>query len=256
MNRFLTLTAAEIKNLRALKSRSERSRQGLFIAEGDHLTGEALQEGIAKSLLLMEGKQEKFVRFLDTELPVYLLPERTFLQVSDTKTPQGIIALCVLPDETLLTNLGKRIVALNAVQDPGNVGTIIRSLEAAGFTGLLLDSACADPFSPKAIRASMGSVFRIPVSQAETLETALQGMKDYVTIAAALDGEPFYQRDKSLDNICLLIGSEGAGLSVPLLKMANLKLKLPMHGQAESLNAAVAASVMMYDFVRMWEEQA
>lgn len=256
MNPFLTLTAGEVKNLRALKSRAERKRQGLFLAEGDHLTGEAMQAGIAKSLLLMEGKENKFARFLSTSLPVYLLPERNFLQVSDTKTPQGITAICGLSNPSSLANLGKRIVALNAVQDPGNVGTIIRSIEAAGFTGLLLDSACADPFSPKALRASMGSLFRVPVCQIDELEAALQGMGDYVTIAAALDGEPFYGRGKSPRKICLLIGSEGAGLSEPLIKMANLKLKLPMHGLAESLNAAVAASVMMYDFVRVWEEQA
>lgn len=256
MIQFQTLTAADVKQLRALTSRSQRHKQQLFLAEGDHLTGEAIQEGIVKSLLLMEGKQNKFSHYLSLGLSVYLLPDRTFLQIADTKTPQGVIALCGLPNLSSINNLGKRVVALNAVQDPGNVGTILRSLEAAGFTGLLLDSICADPFSPKALRASMGSALRIPVCQVDALETALQSMEGYVTIAAALNGEPFYQRDKSIDKICLLIGSEGGGLSNNLMQMATLKLKLPLHGRAESLNAAVAASVMMYDFVRVWEERA
>lgn len=254
MTQYLSLTAAEIKSLRALKSRAERLRQGVFLAEGEHLTSEALREGRAKALLFMEGKQDKYAQFLHVDLPIYLLPQRSFLQVSDTKTPQGITAICFLPDQLSILGLGRRIVALNGVQDPGNVGTIIRSIDAAAFTGLLLDPASADPFSPKALRASMGSVFRIPVFFVDNLADTLSGLKNYDIIAAVLDGEPFYQREISVKNVCLLIGSEGAGISEELKDLANIKLKLPMPGKAESLNAAVAASVMMYDFVRLQEE--
>ena len=255
MTQFLSLTSTEVKNLCALKSRAERLRQGLFLAEGEHLTGEALREGRAKALLFMEGKQDKYAQFLHADLPVYLLPQRIFLQVSDTKTPQGVAAVCYLPDQSFIQSLGRRIVALNGVQDPGNVGTIIRSIDAAAFTGLLLDTACADPFSPKALRASMGSVFRIPVLYVDNLADALFGLENYDIIAAVLDGEPFYQRETSLKNVCLLIGSEGAGISEELKNLANIKLKLPMPGKAESLNAAVAATVMMYDYVRLQEEE-
>lgn len=255
MTQFLSLTAAEVKSLRALKSRAERLRQGLFLAEGEHLTSEALREGRAKALLLMAGKQDKYTKFLQADLPVYLLPQRVFLGVSDTKTPQGVTAVCYLPRQPSIQSLGKRIIALNGVQDPGNVGTIIRSIDAAAFTGLLLDPACADPFSPKALRASMGSIFRIPVFSVDDLAAALSNLRNYDIIAAVLDGEPFYQREISVKNVCLLIGSEGAGISEELKGFANIKLKLPMPGKAESLNAAVAASVMMYDFVRLQEEQ-
>lgn len=255
MKSILTLTSAEIKDLRTLKFRADRERLGLFLAEGEHLTKEAMQEDKAKALLVMNEKQNKFSYLLQTDLPVYLLSQKVIQQVSDTKTPQGIMALCRLPDNAEVCNLGNRVVALNAVQDPGNVGTIIRSIDAAGFTGVMLDSACADPFSPKALRASMGSVFRVPVCRVEGLENSLPDTKDFDIIAGTLDGTPFYQREISKKSLCLLIGNEGAGLTGSLLKKATMRLKLPMKGVAESLNAAVSASIMMYDFVRVWEDK-
>lgn len=254
MTGALRLTAAQIKELRALSGRAERLRQGRYLAEGDHLTGEAIREGAAEALLLMEGREARFSAHLRCGLPVYLLPERAFLQISDTKTPQGIAALCRLPPFAGVTRLGQRIVALNAVQDPGNVGTVLRSADAAGFTGALLDEGCADPFSPKALRASMGSALRVPLCVLPSIGEGLRALAGYDIIAGALDGSPFYSRPRTGERICLLIGNEGAGLSEEALALATMRLRLPMRGGAESLNAAVAAAVMMYDFVRVWEE--
>ncbi len=252
----LRLTAAQVRELRALSGRAERLRQGRYLAEGDHLTGEAIREGAAEALLLMEGREARFPDHLRCGLPVYLLPERAFLQVSDTKTPQGIAAVCRLPSLAGVPRLGRRIVALNAVQDPGNVGTILRTADAAGFTGVLLDESCADPFSPKALRASMGSALRVPLCVLPSLSDGLRALTGYDIIAGALDGSPFYSRSRTGEKVCLLIGNEGAGLSEDVLSLATARLRLPMRGGAESLNAAVAAAVMMYDFVRIWEENA
>lgn len=251
---LLRLTAAQVKDLRALTSRAERRRQGRYLAEGDHLTGEAIREGAAAAIVLMEGLEEKFRAYGCCGLPVYLLPERAFLQISDTKSPQGIAAICALPEGLRPGDLGERIVALNAVQDPGNVGAIIRSADAAGFSGIMMDENCADPFSPKALRASMGSAMRIPVSVCPALADGLRMLRGYDIIAGALDGAPFYKREETAEKVCLLIGNEGAGLSGEVLALATMRLKLPMRGGAESLNAACAAAVMMYDFVRVWEE--
>lgn len=250
------MTAAQVKDLRGLTSRAQRHAQGRFLAEGDHLTAEAMGEGLVQAILLMEGREERFGEYLhqETDVPVYLLPKRSFEQISDTKTPQGIAAVCRLPLHAHAHELGHRIVALNGLQDPGNVGTIIRSIDAAGFTGLLIDAECADPFSPKALRASMGSALRVPVCAVHGLKDSLQGLSGYDIIAGALDGEPFFRRSRTAQKVCLLIGNEGAGLSQELMEMATLRLKLPMNGRAESLNAAVAATVMMYDYVRVWEE--
>ena len=168
------MTAAQVKDLRGLTSRAERRRQGRYLAEGVHLAGEAIREGAALSILVIEGMQARFESYLCRDLPIYALPERLFIQISDTRTPQGVAALCRLPPNATPYDLGARIVALNALQDPGNVGAIIRSADAAGFSGLMIDAECADPFSPKALRASMGSAFRMPVCTLQSLPEGLR----------------------------------------------------------------------------------
>ena len=252
MNTYATATAADVKALRALKTRAERQSQGRYLAEGEHLCGEAIREAQAISLIVQSGKETQYAQYLQSGLPVQVLSAKAFDMISDTRTPQGIAALCGLPDHVTATALGPRIVALNGVQDPGNVGTILRTMDAAGFTGLLLDTSSADPFSPKALRATMGAIFRLPVCVCDILSDQLRALSGYDIIAGSLDGAPFYQRQPSGERVCLLIGSEGAGLSPQVTAMATQRVRLPMPGRAESLNAAIAASIMMYDFVRVW----
>ncbi|MBR2053649.1 MAG: RNA methyltransferase, partial [Clostridia bacterium] len=148
--------------------------------------------------------------------------------------------------------LGHRIVCLNGVQDPGNVGTILRTMDAAGFTGLLIDGNTADPYSPKVLRATMGSIFRIPVFQTKQLSQTLDVLrqKDFEILAGDLMGKPFFNKRERKENTCIIIGNEGAGISPEIKEKATLRLKIPMMGGAESLNAAVAAAIMMYDDVR------
>ncbi len=145
--------------------------------------------------------------------------------------------------------LGDKLVLMEAVQDPGNVGTILRTMDAAGFDGAILSTGCADPFSPKALRATMGSIFRVPTLQTSSATQAAQTLKaeGYAVIAAALHGEDFFQRGPLPDKICLIIGNEGAGISPQTLAQASHTYSLPMRGGAESLNAAAAAAIMLYD---------
>ena len=145
------------------------------------------------------------------------------------------------------------MLALEAVQDPANVGGVLRGMDAANFTGLMIDDACADPYSPKALRASMGAAFRLPVCRVPSLAQGLRDLAGYLILAGSLDGQPFFERPRPVEKVCLVIGNEGAGLSEEALRASTLRLRLPMHGRAESLNAAVAASIMMYDFVRTGE---
>ena len=140
---------------------------------------------------------------------------------------------------------------LENLQDPGNVGTILRTADAAGFTGCVLAGDSADPFAPKALRATMGSVFRVPLARVQSGPEAAEVLKarGYGVVAALLEGEPFYQRQPLPPKVCLLIGNEGSGLSPALAAAATYRYALPMRGGAESLNAAVAAAVMMYEIV-------
>lgn len=248
--RLSSLQNPQIKAWAALRTASGHRQQGLFLAEGEHLAGEALQAGAAQALLVDEERQEQYEKYLNTPVPVYLMPPHVLQKVCDAKTPQGILAVCPIPAQQELGSLGGRLVALNGVQDPGNAGTIWRTMDAAGFTGLVMDEKSADPFSPKALRASMGAVFRVPVYRCASLAAALAPLAGCAFLAGDLQGEDFFARAPVQGDLCLLIGNEGQGLDEETQAMATHRLKLPMPGGAESLNAAVAAAIMMYDVVR------
>ncbi len=244
---------AQIRLWRSLKKRQARQESGLFLAEGCHLTQEALRAGAAEALLCMEGKPMPCKGTVALDIPQYLLGERDFLSVCDVRTPQAVAAVCRLPVSPTLGALGSRMLALNGLQDPGNVGTILRTMDAAGFTGLLADAETADLFSPKALRATMGAVFRVPVLRVGELAKALKQLEGYDIVAGDMEGEPFFGRPVTDQPVCLVLGNEGAGVSVAVLALATRRVRLPMPGGAESLNVSVAAAVMMYDYVRLWE---
>ena len=155
-----------------------------------------------------------------------------------------------IPKTSLPT--GRKLVAMDGVQDPGNVGTIIRTADCAGIEGVILSEQCADIFSPKVLRATMGSIFRMPMLVTGDLPGTLQGLIEngYSVMSSQLDGEPFYSRSNVGEKYCLVIGSEGNGVSEPVRALATHKVRLPMRGGAESLNAAIAAGIMMYDLTR------
>ena len=177
------------------------------------------------------------------------MPAHVLAAVCDTKTPQGIAAVVHMADVPLT---GPRLVAMDGVQDPGNVGTIIRTADAAGFDGIILSNQCADVFSPKVLRATMGSIFRMGIRVTDDLPGLLGKMvQDGASVLSSqLDGEPFYQRSPLNERFVLVIGSEGNGVTDEVKAVATHKVKLPMRGGAESLNAAVAAGIMMYELTR------
>ena len=180
------------------------------------------------------------------------VPEDVMASISPVKTPQGVLFTCRLPQALLPQTLtGRRYVLLDGVQDPGNVGTILRTLDAAGFDGCILTPGCADPFAPKTMRATMGSLFRVPMTFVENSAEAARWLRTngWAVIGAELRGQPFYQRGTRPDKLCVLIGNEGAGLTEEILAQCSFRYKLPMRGGAESLNAGIAAAVMMYDLM-------
>lgn len=233
---------------RSLKEKKGREAQQAFLVEGTRMVRESLASSFTVSAVLL---REDFVP--DFPLPenvrTFLLPEHVFQSVCDTKTPQGIAAVLSLRTREAA---GPRLLALDGVQDPGNVGTIIRTADAAGFDGVLFSPECADLFSPKVLRSTMGSVFRLGFSFPSSLPEALEQLKKdgYSVLSSQLDGDPFYERKNVSSSFVLVIGNEGNGVSDAVKKTATHRLRLPMNGGAESLNAAVAAGIMMYDLVR------
>jgi len=249
-----SLQNPQVKAWRALnKGRSQRISQGLFLAEGEHMAQEAVKEKKTRALLIDAAARDKYDALAKSAqgVSIFYLASHVMEAISDANTPQGVIAVCDYPRDAA-DELGELLVALDGVQDPGNVGTVIRTMDAAGFHGLLMDDKTADPYAPKALRASMGGVFRIPCSRCNDLPAVLKSLaaKGYHILAGDLHGAPFFQRPKAGKKVCIIIGNEGAGVSPAVMECATLRLKLPMVGGAESLNAAVAGAIMMYDVLR------
>lgn len=182
-----------------------------------------------------------------------MVDDRVFRQMCDTQTPQGILTLAsipVYPREKLLGESGAPLIlVLEDLQDPGNVGTIIRTAEGAGVTGVFMSSRTADCFQPKVVRSTMGSIFRVPVRREDSLPELMiwlkkHGVKSY---AAHLSGKNSYVKENYREGTAFLIGNEGNGLSDELTADADVRIRIPMEGKVESLNAAVASALLMYE---------
>lgn len=249
METLTSLKNPRVALWRSLKEHKARKETGLFLVEGRKMVAEALASRFDVETVLCDAAQTEAFAPLLNQYETVLLPEHVLAAVCDTKTPQGIAAVVRMHAET---RQGPRLVALDGVQDPGNVGTILRTADAAGFDGLLLSEQCADIFSPKVLRATMGSIFRMGVTVTPDLPGLLMHLREqgYSVISSQLDGTPFYQREGVAAQFVLVIGNEGNGVSPVVQATATHRLKLPMRGGAESLNAAVAAGIMMYELTR------
>jgi len=248
MELITSLKNPRVQGWKSLKDRKGRKETGCFLVEGRKMVEEALASVFpVEAVLVDEKRAQEFT--LPQNCPVYALPEHVLAAVCDTKTPQGIAAVVRLTQNIAL---GKRVVVMDGVQDPGNVGTIIRTADAAGLEGVILSSQCADAFSPKVLRATMGSIFRMGIRVTEDLPGLLRRMRGegYSVISSQLDGEPFYERSPAGEKWALVIGSEGNGVTPEVQAEATHRVRLPMRGGAESLNAAVAAGIMMYEMTR------
>lgn len=233
---------------RSLNEKKGRDSARLFLVEGIKMVSEALKSSFTVDVILL---REDFTPSfpLPDDISCYRLSDHVFNSVCSTKTPQGIAAVVHVH---MLHSAGSRLLALDGLQDPGNVGTVIRTADAAGFDGILVSPDCADVFSPKVLRASMGSIFHIGIEYADSLPSMLEDYlkKGYAVISSQLDGEPFYSRDPVNQPFVLVVGNEGNGISDDVRNLSTHHYRLPMRGEAESLNVAVAAGIMMYDMTK------
>lgn len=246
MEHITSLKNPKVAAWKALKDRKVRRESGCFLVEGRKMVEEALASAFdVETVLVQEGMELPD----GLSMPVYELPAHVLAAVCDTKTPQGIAAVVRMKEQSAL---GKHIVVLDGVQDPGNVGTIIRTADAAGLDGVLLSNQCADVFSPKVLRATMGSIFRMNLRTTDDLPGELTKLREkgYSILSSQLDGTPFYEREKVAEQFALIIGNEGNGVSEQVQQTATHRVRLPMRGGAESLNAAIAAAIMMYELMR------
>lgn len=236
-----------IKKIAKLKDKKYREESGLFIAEGEHLVEMALASDFAIETLIMsddyyEKNMDKFT--CDT----VVVPKELLSKISDAKTPQGVVGVLRMPEIKDCDLCGKFIYCDN-LQDPGNVGTIIRTADAFSFSGVILSYNSADVFSPKVMRSSQGSLFNIKVITDKDVSYLKKAKENGIFITStALYGECVnICKIKKNGNHIFVIGNEGSGVSKEILEISDEIAYIPMTGKAESLNAGVAASILMYE---------
>ena len=237
-----------IKKIIKLKTKKYREEFGLFVAEGERSAKDAVSSGFSiESVIMTEAFFARHEEAFANE-HIITTTESVFAKLCDTKTPQGVLAVAYLPEaDTELT--GTKYVYCDCIQDPGNAGTIIRSCDAFGFDGVIFSAGSVDVFSPKVIRSSMGSVFHIPVIT-EKDASFLQNAKEngyFLSVTALHKDSVLLKEGHFQPKQIFVIGNEGNGVSETVLSMADETVHIPMAGNAESLNAGVAASVLMYE---------
>lgn len=232
-------------------SEKQRAAEGLFFAEGPKLCLELAKSCTPRTAYATEAAMEK-TPTLESLRPTLIAPH-VAEKLAGTKTSQGVFVLFEQPAPPVeRLDTATHILALEGVQDPGNVGTLLRSAAAFGFDGVLLSKGCAAPFAPKTLRASMGTAGRLPVAPVQDLPQALQQLRarGVVCLAAALyHSRPLDEAPQSYpDGLCAVIGSEGQGLTDAAVQACDMAVRIPMTDLVESLNAGVAGSVLLWHF--------
>lgn len=239
------------------KKAKARNEAGVFVVEGIRMVSE-LPGHRTEKLYVSEGflKNRENEALLE-KLPEYeIVTDTVFSAMSDTQTPQGVLALVRQYDYGLADLLkgegAAHLMILENIQDPGNLGTILRAGEGAGITGMIMSRDTVDIYNPKVIRSTMGSVFRVPFLYTDDLGETVKELKNrgIRLFAAHLDGKNNYEDEDYRGNTGFLIGNEGNGLTKELSALADTWVKIPMAGSVESLNAAIAASILMFETAR------
>lgn len=251
---------AKVKRLASLQKKKKlRDSEQVFLVEGIRMFRE-VPEDMLLELYTTQAFMEKERKIIEEKaaasgITAELLSDSVFGHVSDTKTPQGI--LCVV--RQVKRDIGEisggkapLLLALDNIQDPGNLGTIIRMAEGAGAAGVIMSGGCVDIYNPKTIRSTMGSVYRVPFVYVHDLAETILGLQaeGIRFFAAHLEGSCAYDEVDCRGKCAFLIGNEGNGLRAEVAACADQYIKIPMCGQVESLNAAVAASVLMFEAAR------
>lgn len=255
----------KIKSVIQLQTKaSVRKKQKLFVVEGVRMYEEVPEKCLVSTYLSEKFYEEhvktgKISKSIDKRLnscEYYIVADNVFKNMSDTVTPQGILAVVRQQEYELSDILDKSkkqvFMVLESIQDPGNLGTIVRTGEGAGIAGIIMNKETVDVYNSKVIRSTMGSIYRVPFVVTDNLPEALDLLSaNGVTIYAAhLKGKEYYAEGQYTGSTAFLIGNEGNGLSEHISSKAHKLIKIPMEGQVESLNAGVAAAILMYEAKR------
>lgn len=245
-----------IKLVCSLQSKaSSRKKEGLYVLEGLRICDDACDNSIRfDKLIISKTAKEKYVnellKFYKNADDIFEIPDSLFAKISDTSSPQGIIAVIKIPSLSSEILKCGRYVALENLNDPSNLGAISRTAEALGVSGIILSSDSVDPYAPKSLRASMGTLLRMPIIILDDFVNDIRasGLNVFACVVDS-DATPITEID-FVDGSILLIGNEANGLTDAAKNMANKQITIPMRGNAESFNAATAAAISMWEMMK------
>ena len=254
---------ARVKRLVNLrKKRKARDEEGVFLVEGIRMFREVpvdkLREVYVSESFYKKEKETIEKVLAEGDIRAELVSDTVFSHISDTKTPQGILCL-VRQKQYSITEIVKEkggelplLLVLDQIQDPGNLGTIVRTAEGAGVTGIVMSQDCVDMYNPKVVRSTMGAAYRVPFCYVDDLAEEVKQMKEagICTYAAHLEGKNSYDEEDYRKASAFLIGNEGNGLRDEVADQAQVYIRIPMKGQVESLNAAVATAILTFEAAR------
>lgn len=252
-SRITAVSNGTIKNVCLLKQKKERDEKGLFLVEGAKMLSEAVSSNMSvKEIFATEKAYSENKDLISSAKAIeYIVSDNVMDKLSEWTTPQGIV--CVIEKkhfstEDIRTDKKVFLLILDGVSDPGNIGTIVRTSEAAGIDAIITTEGTADCFQSKALRASMGSIFRVPVIEAENRDKLIDFLKSkgISVVATSLKGENIFDFDIKDRSLAVVFGNEANGISNEFSANADCLVKLPMEGKVESLNVAISAGIIMY----------
>jgi TrmH family RNA methyltransferase len=246
----------QVKRWKKLLTKKGRKNQGTYLVEGVHLLQEAIKTGtVIEAIIMEEGKQsaDHVLSSLEDRVPIYQLPFNLFSQLTETEQSQGIIAEVQMPqwDMEQQVKKSKRIVVLDEVQDPGNLGTILRTASAAGVDLVVLGKGTVDVWNSKVIRSTMGALFRLPIVEADLFEWIPKLKETGMEVVGTSPHFGVYSFDyKFPERVAIVLGNEGKGINEGLLKMMDQAMMVPMFGVTESYNVSITTGMILYECMR------
>ncbi|MBB1553663.1 MAG: RNA methyltransferase [Clostridiales bacterium] len=237
-----------IKNIKKLKEK--KYRLDSYIVEGIKMVKEAINEN--QEIALIAIREDFKIDFHTKKIKIVTISNKIFNDISDVKTPQGILAVIKKNQNNQIETNSDYILALDSLQDPGNMGTIIRTADSANINQIIINKTTVAPYSPKVIRSTMGAIYRTNIIEVEDLKATLKEMKSkgFQIITTDLKATQSIYDINYNNKTVVVIGNEANGVSQEILQTADKKVIIPMLGKTESLNASIAASIMIYEYVR------
>ena len=241
------------KEIKKLKEKKHRIKSNKYLIEGLRFVEEAIKSKVSiDSIIFTESFKEKnpdlFLK-INENIKLIQMNEALLKQLCSTENPQGIVGVINMQNKELKS--GELVVLVDKVQDPGNMGTIIRTAHAAGAAGIVMTKGTVDIYNDKTLRSTMGSIFYIPIVEDDSLDFVKSLKKEgYKLVVSSLQGKNNFFEENLQGKVMIAVGNEGNGVSDEVYDIADIKVKIPMPGESESLNVAVATSIMIYEKIR------